>query len=251
MKNVSDKMEFKGNESLSLTIGNTTYQQLYVTEPKILTFSFEQGNDRRVTSSREKNGTEYVWNEHFEILPGKHYSVAYLFYYFKDLKKMMYIFECKESVPEDGETQEEADERTERELSDDIEEQVSEAFDQIRISCTIVGRERGEARTGFEYVDALSNPGEYEKGINEAEINTGEVEQIANKVLGVVTNIGIVISVLIAAGLGLKYIVGSVDQKAEYKKDMIPYLIGVIILFSICSILKILYQLGQDINISM
>ena len=48
--------------------------------------------------------------------------------------------------------------------------------------------------------------------------------------------IGIILSVIILAILGIKYILGSVEEKAEYKNDIIPYLIGAALLFGISTI---------------
>ena len=41
---------------------------------------------------------------------------------------------------------------------------------------------------------------------------------------------------------------GSVEDKAEYKQDMIPYLIGALLLFGITGFLKILIAIGQKIS---
>ena len=48
--------------------------------------------------------------------------------------------------------------------------------------------------------------------------------------------------------MGIKYMLGSVEEKADYKKDMIPYLIGAVLLFAITVIVKVLQQIGQSIN---
>ena len=37
-------------------------------------------------------------------------------------------------------------------------------------------------------------------------------------------------------------------DKSEYKKDMIPYLVGACLLFGITVIVKVLQQIGQSIN---
>ena len=41
---------------------------------------------------------------------------------------------------------------------------------------------------------------------------------------------------------------GSVEEKAEYKKDLVPYFIGAALLFGICTVVKILQSLGDTIN---
>ena len=41
---------------------------------------------------------------------------------------------------------------------------------------------------------------------------------------------------------------GSVEEKAEYKKGLIPYIIGSVLLLSICSVVKILQTIGDSFN---
>ena len=43
--------------------------------------------------------------------------------------------------------------------------------------------------------------------------------------------------------IGIKYMLGSVEEKAEYKKTMIPYIIGCIFIFSISTIVSVIYSL--------
>lgn len=43
--------------------------------------------------------------------------------------------------------------------------------------------------------------------------------------------------------LGIKYMLGSTDEKASYKKSMLPYLIGSIMLFGAVNITGLLYDI--------
>lgn len=70
----------------------------------------------------------------------------------------------------------------------------------------------------------------------------------ASKVLTIITNIGMVLAILMVAIMGIKYMLGSVEEKSDYKKDMIPYLVGSCLLFGILTIVKILQQIGESIN---
>ena len=47
--------------------------------------------------------------------------------------------------------------------------------------------------------------------------------------------------------IGIKYMLGSVEEKSEYKKTMIPYLIGAAIVFSGTTLPQIIYQLASNI----
>jgi type IV secretory pathway VirB2 component (pilin) len=66
---------------------------------------------------------------------------------------------------------------------------------------------------------------------------------MVNKILSVVRTIGILISVITLAVIGIKYMVGSVEEKAEYKKTMIPYLIGVFLIFSFTTFPQLIYNI--------
>ena len=44
--------------------------------------------------------------------------------------------------------------------------------------------------------------------------------------------------------LGIKYMIGSVEEKAEYKKTMMPYIIGTTILFAASTIVSIIYNVA-------
>lgn len=82
---------------------------------------------------------------------------------------------------------------------------------------------------------------------------TGTQKEVAaltgagNKILTVITTIGIVISVVMLIVLGIKYMIGSTEEKAEYKKSLMPYVIGAGILFAASSIAQIIYTLAIKI----
>lgn len=68
----------------------------------------------------------------------------------------------------------------------------------------------------------------------------GKVAEIGNVIIGGIQLIGSIISVIVLILLGIKYMTGSVEEKAEYKQTMIPYLIGAIMLFAITNLLAII-----------
>jgi len=59
--------------------------------------------------------------------------------------------------------------------------------------------------------------------------------------------VGVVIAIVGILILGIKYMIGSIEQKAEYKKTMIPYIIGCIFIFTISQIVSIIYSLASQI----
>lgn len=75
-------------------------------------------------------------------------------------------------------------------------------------------------------------------------------EKLSNrvgKILGIIRIIGTVTSVVMLIVIGLKFMLGSVEEKAEYKQTIIPYLIGAALVFSGTTIPQILYQISKNI----
>lgn len=71
------------------------------------------------------------------------------------------------------------------------------------------------------------------------------IQDFGGKILSAVTTAGIVLSVIVLAVLGIKYMLGSAEEKAEYKKTLMPYLVGAILIFGASTIAQIVYQFMQ------
>ena len=69
-----------------------------------------------------------------------------------------------------------------------------------------------------------------------------EANNMAGKILGAVQAIGNIVSILALVIIGIKYMFGSVEEKAEYKKTMIPYIVGAILMFASVNIIDALYN---------
>lgn len=83
---------------------------------------------------------------------------------------------------------------------------------------------------------------------SDKDIGAKDIKDRANVIIGIIKTVGIVLSVLVLIILGIKYMVGSVSEKAEYKKTMIPYLIGAIMLFAIPQLVQIIYDIATQIK---
>lgn len=66
-------------------------------------------------------------------------------------------------------------------------------------------------------------------------------------IITIVQVAGSIISVICLIVLGIKYMTGSVEQKAQYKKTLLPYVIGAGLLFATTNILGIIYSLATQI----
>jgi len=70
----------------------------------------------------------------------------------------------------------------------------------------------------------------------------GEIAKLGGQIASILTTIGIVVAVIVLLVLGIKYMIGSAQEKAEYKKTMIPYIIGAVLLLSASGIVRLLFS---------
>lgn len=70
--------------------------------------------------------------------------------------------------------------------------------------------------------------------------------KFAGTILNAILIVGVAISVVSIIILGIKYMAGSVEERAEYKKTMMPMLIGMIMLFATTTIVGIIYNLVSN-----
>lgn len=71
--------------------------------------------------------------------------------------------------------------------------------------------------------------------------------RIGNSIIGTITVIASIISVIALIVLGIKYMLGSVEERAEYKKVLWPYFIGAIMVFGITNIINLIINLVGNI----
>lgn len=75
-------------------------------------------------------------------------------------------------------------------------------------------------------------------------IQVDTLKNAGNNIVKVVLTIGTVVSVVMLIVLGIKYMMGSVSEKAEYKKTLMPYVIGASLVFAASSIAQLIYSLA-------
>lgn len=95
----------------------------------------------------------------------------------------------------------------------------------------------------YAAADPITNPDSYKPTASTSET---KLQKKAGKILGVVNVVGVIVSVVTLVCIGIRYLIGSVEEKAEYKKTAITYLIGAILVFSVTTIPNILYTIAQE-----
>ena len=75
-----------------------------------------------------------------------------------------------------------------------------------------------------------------------------QITSVGGKIVGIIQVIGIVIAVVVIMVVGIKYMMGSVEEKAEYKKTMMPYIIGAVLIFEGSTLANVVYQFATGIG---
>lgn len=83
---------------------------------------------------------------------------------------------------------------------------------------------------------------------NIATINGNKFSNTVKKVYNILLIIGIAASVIIISVMGIRIITGSVEDKAEIKEQMVPYLIGCGVMFGAFAIWKIVMVIAGAVS---
>lgn len=80
-------------------------------------------------------------------------------------------------------------------------------------------------------------------------VDTNSISTIGGQIANILSTIGIIVGVIVLLVLGIKYMMGSTSEKAEYKKTMIPYLIGVVLLVAITQFIGLIANIVSNIDV--
>lgn len=179
------------------------------------------------------NSGSGVWkvNEEWEF--------DYNFYYIPSTNKLIFTYSQCLVKDQNGNDFDSWDGKNSQNNYDNKTTAASEAIN------ALLDKIKGDERGNKPFNDIFDDISYYEPT---DETVSSEVTDKASVILTVITNIGMILAVLMLAILGVKYMLGSLEEKAEYKKDMIPYLVGACLLFGISTIVKVLQQIGESIN---
>lgn len=97
------------------------------------------------------------------------------------------------------------------------------------------------------FANATINPNDY-KPSDPSSGDVYTVTKIVNPIIGTIKTVGVVVAVVCIILLGVKYMAGSVNEKAEFKKSMIPYLIGAVLSVSITQILGVIIEVITNVK---
>lgn len=95
--------------------------------------------------------------------------------------------------------------------------------------------------SGKDFIeDGSRASGSDESDSDESGINQEKLKAAINKIYNLLLALGVVISVIIGAVLGIKFMVGSVEEQAKIKETLLPYVTGCIVVFGAFAIWRLI-----------
>ncbi len=82
-----------------------------------------------------------------------------------------------------------------------------------------------------------------ENSTNTTDVNMGTLPQTIGKIVAYIRNAAIILGIIIILVLGIKYMTGSVEEKAGYQKSFVPLIIGIVVVMAATSIASFLFSL--------
>lgn len=78
-----------------------------------------------------------------------------------------------------------------------------------------------------------------------AKVQTTKLDTFGQNLVSVITTIGSIASVIVLVVLGIKYMMGSAEEKAEYKKTLLPYVLGAMLVFAASTIASVVFSIAS------
>ena len=138
----------------------------------------------------------------------------------------------------------------ERELQDYRDEQNGEsgvtggsADDELYKKPTVV--ESGDSSQSLD--DMISDGDDFIHSVTTTPIDASQLQSVSSNLFNIFVEVGVALAVIVGLVIGIKYMYASVDQKAEIKKLLVPYLVGCVVIFGALAIWKFVVTLLQTV----
>ena len=82
---------------------------------------------------------------------------------------------------------------------------------------------------------------------SETGVNQDDVDDAIGKIYNILLALGVALSVIVGAALGIKFMMGSIEEQAKVKEMLMPYATGCIVTFGAFGIWKLVIELLGNI----
>lgn len=91
-------------------------------------------------------------------------------------------------------------------------------------------------------ISSVTDPTKNQNTYKPGKAKSSKVQGKVGPILGIIRNVGIVLSVIFLMIIGIKAMIGSAEERADYKKQIPKYLVGVAILMMGSIIPQLIYN---------
>ena len=92
----------------------------------------------------------------------------------------------------------------------------------------------------------IQDPSKY---TGNSSVQTTKLDSLGQSIVKIVTTVGSIASVIVLVVLGIKYMMGSAEEKAEYKKTLLPYVIGAVFVFAASTIASVIFNFATTATV--
>ena len=78
-----------------------------------------------------------------------------------------------------------------------------------------------------------------------AQIDKGSLKNASSSIYNILLICGVIIAVLIGSIMGIKFMIGSVEEKAEYKKSFVPLIVGIVLVVAATAIASFIFNMAE------
>ena len=111
-------------------------------------------------------------------------------------------------------------------------------------------RRQAEAKkdTDIKLEDAIKGADDFLQS-GEEKIGEEKIQKASNSLVNLFIVAGTIVAVVYIGILGIKYMAGSVEEKAEIKQTLIPFIVGCVVVFGAFTIWKIAILIGSSLSV--
>lgn len=97
--------------------------------------------------------------------------------------------------------------------------------------------------TSYSFADISSDAEQFIEAGGGSAGDTGAMTDAIEDISGLLIGIGIIVTVVVAAILGIQFMMGTVEEQAKIKESIIPYVCGCLVIFGAAGIWKLIVGL--------
>lgn len=104
------------------------------------------------------------------------------------------------------------------------------------------------SNSGDKISDVIDGADSFLSSADGTSIDEDKLKDTSNLIYKILMVLAISISVIVASILGIKFMIGSVEEKAQIKDQLVPFVVGCIVIFGAFTIWSITVRIGQQVS---